>query len=326
MDGKKVRKEQELYIIKHNELIRAIYDMTAQQQKIVAYAVSKIKYHDKPGQWYEISIEDLCHACGLVMDDTGYYYKSIKEDIRKITKRIWIRLPDRREITFSWFSDAEIVPLSGTVYIKFHERLDDLLFLLNGNYTQYQLIEIAPFQSKYTIRLYEYFKMIVKKDKLDTMGEDDPIRFTVSELRELLAVEGYSRWAEFKRNVIDRAINEINTYSDIFHVSYETYKKGKNVESIYFLVKRPSGIQIMNAHQAERERMAMQRKPTEKTRQKKEKVKELTERRKEIETRLLNPSFEVLTESTRELVEINKELEALIPGEKARKAEGGQES
>ena len=325
MDGKKVRKEQELYIIKHNELIRAIYDMTAQQQKIVAYAASKIKYHDKPGQWYEISIEDLCHACGLVMDDTGYYYKSIKEDIRKITKRIWIRLPDKREITFSWFSDAEIVPLSGTVYIKFHERLDDLLFLLNGNYTQYQLIEIAPFQSKYTIRLYEYFKMIVKKDKLDTMGEDDPIKFTVSELRELLAVEGYSRWAEFKRNVIDKAVDEINEYSDIFRISYDTYKHGKNVESINFIVTEPREIEKYKAHQAARARMTMQRKPTERTARKKEKARELLERSKEIESRLMNPAFEPNTESTRELLEINKELAALIPGEKARKTREGEE-
>ena len=72
--------------------------------------------------------------------------------------------------------------------------------------------------------------------------------------------------------------------------------------------------------------MTMQRKPTKKTTKKQEKARELLERSKEIESRIMNPAFEPNTESTRELLEINKELVSLIPGEKARKAEGGQES
>ena len=324
MDGKKARKEQEMYVVKHNDLIKARYNLTTQQQKIILYAVSKIKYNDKPGKWYEISIEDLCNACGLIMDDTGYYYKSIKEDLKKLTDRLWIKLPNKTEMTVSWISDAEIIPLSGTVHIKFHEKLEEYLFLLSEHYTQYRLESVLVFTSKYSIRLFELLKMQIKQSKIENEGEEE-VRYTIAELRELLAVEGYSRWAEFKRNVIDKAVEEINEYSDIFRISYDTYKHGKNVESINFIVTEPREIEKYKAHQAARARMTMQRKPTERTARKKEKARELLERSKEIESRLMNPAFEPNTESTMELLEINKELAALIPGEKARKTREGEE-
>jgi plasmid replication initiation protein len=245
-----------MMVVKHNDLIKARYNLTTPQQKIILFAISKIKPNDRPGLWYEIPIVELCNACGLIIDDTGYYYKSIKEDLKKLTDRLWIKLPDRTEMTVSWISDAVIVPLNGTVQIKFHEKLEPYLFILTEHYTQYKLESVLVFKNKYSIRLFELLKMQIKQSKIENEGEEE-VRYTIAELRELLAVEGYSRWAEFKRNVIDKAVDEINEYSDIFRISYDTYKHGKNVESINFIVTEPREIEKYKAHQAARARMTM---------------------------------------------------------------------
>lgn len=317
-DGRKIRSDREMMVVKHNDLIKARYNLTTQQQKIILFAISKIKPNDRPGLWYEIPIVELCNACGLIIDDTGYYYKSIKEDLKKLTDRLWIKLPDRTEMTVSWISDAVIVPLNGTVQIKFHEKLEPYLFILTEHYTQYKLESVLVFKNKYSIRLFELLRMKIFQSELEDKAEVE-VKFEVDELREELGAGNYQNWPEFNRCVIKKAVDEINEYSDIFRVSYDTYKEGKKMKSINFIVTEPSGGQKYAAHQAARARMTMQRKPTKKTTKKQEKARELLERRKEIESRLMNPAFEPNTESTRELLEITKEYEALIPGEKAKK-------
>lgn len=320
--GNPIKEEQGMYVVKHNDLIKARYNLTTQQQKIILYAISKIKPTDKLGTWYELSIEDLCKTCGLIMDDTGYYYKSIKEDLQKLTNRLWIKMPDKKEMTISWIGDAIIVPLSGTIHIKFHEAIQEYLFLLSEHYTQYKLESVLAFNNKYSIRLFELLKMQVKQSRIEK-GWEEQIKYSIQELRDLLAVEGYSRWAEFKRNIIDKAVNEINTYSDIFRISCEFQKNGKNIETIVFIVSQPTETEKYIAHQEARERLKLQRKPSKKTIEKQEKARKLSERRKEIETRLsLNPSFEELQESNRELLEINKEMEILYQGPEEKKKKG----
>lgn len=234
-DGKTITEKRNYYIIKGNELVRyAKYRYTTQQLKIFNYAVSKIKRNDKQGTWYEFSIEEMCRVCGLEIDNSGYYYKSIKKDLQKLTERRWVTLPDR-EMTISALSDAQIIPLSGTVYIKFHEFLEPYLFDQLEKYTQYKLSEILCFHSKHTIRLYELLKSYITAEDLQEEREVEH-SFTIQELREVLNVEAYKRWAEFDRNVLKVAVNEINEYSETMRVSYDVLKRGKIVVKVNFII------------------------------------------------------------------------------------------
>lgn len=323
MDGKKIREISNYYVVQQNDLIRARYSLTTQQEKIVKFAVSKIKKNDRPGQWYEISIEEFCDVCGLKMDDTGYYYTSIKKDLRELTNRIWIHLPDRSEKTFSWFSDAHIMALNGTVQIKFHEMLEDYLFLIEKPYTQYKFESIRPFQNRYSIRLFEILYSTItsrqraKKEPLERL-------FSVKELRELLAVETdpegkllpiYPRWADFERYILRRAKEEINTYSDVIRIEYDTYKNGKAVESVNFIISFPTAGQQYMAHEAVRSKTLEKksRKPSKKTIEKQKRVKQLLDKMREIEEQITqlpqdSPLFETLDESRRMISDTLQEL------------------
>lgn len=239
-DGKSIKEQREYFIVKGNELVRyAKYKYTAQQLKIFNYAVSKIKRNDKQGTWYELSIEELCRICGLNIDTSGTYYRNIKADLSKLTERRWVTLPDR-EMTISALSDAQIIPLSGTVYVKFHEFIEPYLFDQLEKYTQYKLSEILCFHSKYSIRLYEVLKSYITAEDIDNEKEIEHC-FTIDELREVLAVDGYKIWGEFERNVLKVAAKEINEHSSTLQVSYDVLKRGKIVVKVNFIItaKRP---------------------------------------------------------------------------------------
>lgn len=255
VSGKRTREIQNYYVVKSNELIqKARYSMTVQQQKLILFAISKIKKNDLPDQEYELSIDEICSVCGLELDAGGTYYKRIKEDLLKLTTRIWVKFPDRSEGTVSWLSDAYIMPLSGTVTVKFHERMTPFLFELQNRYTQYQLSEVLVFKGKYSIRLYELLRSFLTQDELRD-GREKEVSFTVSELKELLSAENYELWNDFNRFVLKKAVDEINQCSDLIRISYDTYKRGKQVSKVNFIIEYPTLLQKFSAHEESRKRL-----------------------------------------------------------------------
>ena len=254
IDGKQKREAQEMYVVKSNELIqKARYNLTVQQQKLILFAISKIKKNDLPNKVYELSIDEVCSVMGLELDEGGTYYKRIKDDLIKLTSRLWVKFPDR-ESTISWIGDAEIIPLSGTVYVKFHEKMAPFLFELQNRYTQYQLYEVLTLKGKYSIRLYELLRSYIMQDELQE-GKEKEVSFSVDELRELLCCESYVKWAEFNRCVIRKAVDEINACSDVVRISYDTFKRGKNVTRVNFIIGYPTLMEKFIAHEEQRKRL-----------------------------------------------------------------------
>ena len=235
----KTNELREYYVVKANDLIRrGRYNLTSQQQKIVLFAISKIKKNDEPDKFYEIPIEEICAACGLELDAGGFYYKAIKNDLKKLTARQFVQFPDKSEWSVSWFADVGIVPLSGTVYVKFHEKLWPYLFDLRERYTQYRLEEVLVFRSKYSIRLFEILRSHITQDEL-TRGEEKQVIISVEQLRKQLEITAYPSWKEFNRNVIKKAVDEINQYSEDMSITYETYRTGRTIDRISFTICPP---------------------------------------------------------------------------------------
>lgn len=243
------------YVAKSNDLIRKTrYNLTTQQQKIILFAISKIRPSDNPEKEYEIEIDELCRACGYDIDAGGYYYKAIKDDLIKLTNRLWVKMPDSTERTISWISDAMIIPLSGKVYITFHKAMAPYLFDLRSRYTQYHLEDVLVFKGKYAIRLYEILRSYTTQGAIDA-GQSKEVMLSIADLRETLDVKSYPRWADFNRFVLKKAVDEINDYSDEIHVDYDTYKTGRTIEKVNFIISTPSVLQKVKAHDKKRQRL-----------------------------------------------------------------------
>lgn len=264
--------DRQQYVVKANDLIRKTrYSLTTQQQKIVLFAISKIKPSDSADTWYEFAIEDVCNACGLDIDAGGTYYKRIKEDLQKLSNRQWCKMPDGSEKTMSWIGDASIIPLCGTVSIRFNPNMQPYLFDLKERYTQYRLENVLAFRGKYAIRLYEILKSYTVQ-KLVDQYKDQQVNFSIEQLRSMLDVVKYQTWADFNRYVIKTAVDEINSLSDELHISYELKRSGRSIEGIVFIINSARAKQELESRRLKRERLDKQ--PREKRQSKASKAEQ----------------------------------------------------
>lgn len=247
MGKKEIWKSREMYVVKSNDLIQhSRYSLTLQQQKIVLFAISKIKPLDDINTVYEFTIAELCKVCGLNIDAGGYYYHSIKKDLIKLTNREWGLLPDGSEKTISWIGDVEMRPQEGTIKIRFNPNMEPYLFDLHERYFQYRLEAGLIFKNTYSLRLYELLRSLTTQKNLDS-GMPKIKTLTVEELRIRLDVKGYETWYDFERYVLRKAVAEINACSEDMNIQYVPNRNGRKMESITFTIAPAYTRQIVGA-------------------------------------------------------------------------------
>lgn len=257
MSRQKTLADRSQYVVKANDLIRRTrYSLTAQQQKIVLFAISKIKPEDDINTEYIFDINEMANACGLKIRDGGSYYDRIKEDLETLTRRQWCAMPDGAERTISWIGDAEIVKNDAKVTITFNKYMQPYLFDLKEKYTQYRLQNVLVFRGKYAIRLYEIMRSYTSQRALDE-GEEKEILITLDELKQLLDTESYELWTDFNRFILKPAIKEINERAEDIHVEYEPMRGDhtRAIQKINFIITSASLGQQVRAHIAKKEKL-----------------------------------------------------------------------
>ena len=95
-------------------------------------------------------------------------------------------------------------------------------------FTRFALEQVAPMKSVYSVRLYEL---------LNQWRQAKKVSFDLAIFRGQLGVEEteYKAMSDFKKRVLDLAVNEINGKSDL-KVSYEQVKKGVAIVGFKFKV------------------------------------------------------------------------------------------
>lgn len=229
-------------VVKANDLIqKAKYSLTPTQQKLISYVVSMIKPTDTAFQKYDISVSDFCKLCGINKD---YFYSDFKEIIDDLdNKAFWVRLNGKR-FKFRWFLKAEYIEGKGKVRIMLDDDLQPYLLNLQKNFTTYELLNILPLKSKYSIRLYELLKSYAY------LGIKV---FDLEELKELLDASNYE-YKNFSRRILEKTKEEINHYTDI-NIEYEAIKAGRKVVGIKFTMKEKQLLERYAASCSAREKL-----------------------------------------------------------------------
>ena len=227
-ENKDLVKGRSYYVVKGNELItKSRYGLSMEKSKILLYLISRIKPTDEASTIYTININDFCRVCGYDTNN-GYYFTNIKRDIKGLAdESAWIEISNGREELFRWIDTAIIEKGSGKIQITFHKTVAPYLFELRERYTQYSLLNILNFHSKYSIRIYELCSA-VKYQEFYSMKIED--------LKRSINAEKYEKYTHFKMRVLEPAIEDINLYSDL-NVRYEVKKTGKSFTDICFFIE-----------------------------------------------------------------------------------------
>jgi len=231
MTEEEKKKQQYALVVKSNELIRkSRFSLSVTEQRIILYLISKIKPNDHALLEYDLSIREFCEIAGL---EYGSNLTQLKETIKTLRdKSTWITQADGSETLVSWIEKPYLYPNTGTVKIRLDRDMMPYLLQLKGNFTEYELIAVLALKSKFSLRLYELFK------SYEYLGE---YKVSVEQLRKLLMIENeYTKFYDFRRYVVDKAIEEIVTYTDLY-VEYEVTKSGRFIDGFVFkIAKSPS--------------------------------------------------------------------------------------
>ena len=114
------------------------------------------------------------------------------------------------------------------IVVEVDEDLQPYLLDLKNKYTKYELENIKKFDNVYTLQIYELLKSWESKGSFI---------HSLEQLKEYLNIpqDKYNPYNNFKRKILDKAFDQINSETDIFF-SIEEIKVGRKVEKLRFII------------------------------------------------------------------------------------------
>jgi plasmid replication initiation protein len=217
------------HVVKSNQVIEASYQLSAVEQRIVLAAISRIPKNQPitDDELYPVSVDELKQLG--VHEKTAY--RDLKEGINRLYERSINLSIDDKSIKMRWVQEIQFLDSQSVIGIRFSKPILPFISNLSREFTKYALSDIAGINSGYGIRIYELlvqYRQIGKRE------------ISVESLRTMLELgKKYPLFADFKKRVIDTAIDQINEYSPL-KVTYEQKKTGRRVTNIIFSFKEKS--------------------------------------------------------------------------------------
>lgn len=229
---------------------------TAEKYKLFYLMIAQIAMQDKMpdssvdifNREYSFYLNDYADIKGI--KDKYSFEEYVGKFLSDLKQKAAITIKDEYSITTIWVFDFvkfDYDKKGVKVRYRFSYSMSEHLFELKEKFMRYHIRNIMPMRSQYSIRLYELLK------QYENIGERT---FTVDELREMLGTRAYmidsktqkkqllsdeyKDFADFKRYVIDKAVKEVNEYTDI-EITGVHYKRIKRfVKYITFEFRKKS--------------------------------------------------------------------------------------
>lgn len=223
----------EKYVVKDNALIDACFDLSLAEYRILLLAIICAREQDPLNVFTPIEITGLDYAQQFDLDRSTAY-ESLAEASRTLLKRTYSykdKYRGKEAISdVHWLTQATYVSSSGLVVLYFTHQTISLISRLEEHFTKYHIDQVSKFKSKYSIRLYE---IIIK-----WLDNKKTQKYSIDEFREKMGLSNeYKQMSDLKINVLDKALKEINEYSDVT-LKYDQFKKGRVITDFQFKISK----------------------------------------------------------------------------------------
>ena len=231
MKNSKVKSLEKLDVVKHNDLIQADWldDFTLFDQQFISACISQISMDDEDFEDTIIDAKELfkrINGYELRGEKRELYYKNLLLLMKKRI-RIKSKLTPHGEHTFVWFTHVYNDDETGEMKVTFNQSLKKFLLNLDGDFSKTKFIRHLNSKKSFGLKIYQVM------NRLSSPAMEK--KFKISEIKEMLNLQGvYSRIYDFKKYVIDPAIEDINSFAE-FTLTYEQQKVGRKVVYIKFI-------------------------------------------------------------------------------------------
>ena len=246
------RKNRELLVVKDSRIIQDLkyakdLSLSLEQFKIITYALGRIKqdYQGYKERGYiALTYREFCETAGINLTNGRAVYRKLKSSmIALMRKGKFIKLPGVGEPWVRWLDRVVLSPEDlppGYFKLTFDSMLlPYLIDIKGGHFTQYEEGFVMCFKTMYAPRLYEELRSRLHRGIQGSWTAE----YTIERLRGIFMVEDNESYKKnttmFKERVIDRSIQEINEYSDLY-ILYEYKLSGRRITSVIFELRNKS--------------------------------------------------------------------------------------
>lgn len=221
-------------VVKSNRLNSAIQNLTLPELRIIQLAIVDARETGK-GLSTEtpLRIDGLRYAEAFNTSRQNGYIRMKEAEETLFNRRFTFTDNKAKPIKSRWVQDVRYLDDEGAIELCFTRAVVQAITRLDGVeefFTQYLLNQTANLNSVYSVRLYELlvqWKTAVKTPTFDLATFRQQLGLADSE---------YNRMCDFKRRVLDVAVNEINEKTDLT-VSYSQEKRGRIISGFKFTVR-----------------------------------------------------------------------------------------
>ena len=202
----------------HNDIANGRGDFSACMLDILFYILADFKMNER---FYTIKANNIAELTGR-----EWNYKQFKDATEEMGSRMFEIETDNSFLQLWLFSSVEYRKGTGSFEVELSEKALPYLQNLLDNFTSMQLKSILKCSSKFAKRFYMLGCRWRGRGAIPNM--------TIGELKVMLGLkdpkgkrkEQYTLFADFRRNVLDIAMQQVNEHTDIM-LSYELKKRGR---------------------------------------------------------------------------------------------------
>ena len=181
----------------------------------------------------EFDIKEFYEVCGIDATE-GAHYKQLKKNLSNLASRVMWLCSSNEETIVRWIDDLTITKegKKSKITMSWDPKIKPYLYGLSVNYTKYPIHSIIRMKSSYGIFLY----LILKCYSIGNKNIDRT--FELQDLRERLDClsKGYDKFSNFRARVLEPALKDINTYSEL-KVTSSFIKEGQTITHINFNIQ-----------------------------------------------------------------------------------------
>jgi plasmid replication initiation protein len=219
-----------------NAITNSRHELSATQLDLYFMLLSELKPNH--ANKYEISVKQIETLSGR-----GWNYQQLRDATLNLVGKVFEIEEKDGLLQVAMLSSAKYIKGTGRIQLTIAEELKPYLVDLKNNFTSFQLFSVLSMSSKYAKWIY------IQLSRWKDIGVQ---KFDLEELKIMLNLkdrqgklpEQYKQWGQFKDNVLEPSMRQINGHSDL-EVTYETEKRGKKINTIIFYIKSRKQFQTL---------------------------------------------------------------------------------
>lgn len=222
------QKKNSLRVYKANAVVEACYDLSVAEHRLLLACFAQIGKEATDERLYRVYARDIAALADIPTQDA---YRDAAIAVERLYERSvevfegpnGTAPPKKRK--FRWIQEAVYSEGEGYVDVRLSTSILPFVNNLLEQYTVYHMQDVARMTSRYAIRVYE---LLVQWRRRGHREVD------IEWLRRALGVgEKYSNFKDFRRRVIEPAVQQVNERSPL-DVNWEERKTGRRVSHVTF--------------------------------------------------------------------------------------------